>query len=156
MAAPLMLNEMDESKVSTSSEHNDSIGPIFEELDIVQQVFLPLGTVAQLLELLQKHAGVYLQISGLSGGVEGITLEISICTPQTSIQVVTEGLYGLKNASKLSAGLTIIADLSPALIALSTNQANLASLCKLVLKPRLNKQHHIPLHIKHLTLTSQG
>jgi hypothetical protein len=142
--------------VSKSTTQLDEIGPIFTDVAVVEHAFFSLGTVSQLLELVRRHAALYVRISGICGNAEGISLDVELCTENTAIHIATEGLYGLKNASKTATGLTLTIELNHALLTLGMDQANLNNLCQLMLRPRLSRQHNVVIHIRHIALIAHS
>lgn len=131
------------------------ITPMFGHLTVMQHSLLPLLTVSQLLALSAQHTALYLQLAGVCGHDEGLSLEIALGTPAHTINLATEGLYGLKNASKLAGGLTLTVELTPAMAELALNPANQTAVCRLVLKLRANQRQNARIEIKQISLIAE-
>ncbi|MEN3157900.1 hypothetical protein ABC502_05920 [Alkalimonas sp. NCh-2] len=113
---------------------------------------LPLGKVSELSEWIQSQHPIYLQILGISGAREGITLEVYLRSENSSILLISEGLYGLKSASKFSGGLSICTDISAELQQLCQQCLSRHSICSLVLQPRYKRNDQEPLQIMQVSL----
>lgn len=121
-------------------------------LSLTQHLVLPLGKVSELSQLIKSKHSIYLQILGISGEREGITLEVYLRMEKTSMLLTTEGLYGLKNASKSSDGLSICTDITATLAQLCQQYLSRDNTCSLVLQPRYKLKEKESLRIKKISL----
>lgn len=128
------------------------IGPVFNELALAQELILSLGSIRALTEMVNACQQLHIQMAGICGTREGITLESYLGANNTFLLVSSEGLYGLKNASKNAEGLTCSCDITLPLSQLSEKSLVHDSECTLMLKPRIALPDKEPLFIRQVCM----
>lgn len=142
--------------MTTADNQGDRLSLIHTKLQLAQPLVLPLGKSSDLSQWTEGQNSIYLHIAGISGASEGITLEVYLCAENTSILLSAEGLYGLRNASQSSDGLSICTEISAGLVQFCQLCLSTDSNCSLLVQPRYKLKEKESLQIKQLSFSASG